>query len=100
MLLMLCLMTLLGSSGAALFKVFSIHKKSRFLLFGILVYGFGAWINIYLLQILPYTIVVPANALTFLWTLIIAKYVFGERIAVVNVAGVICIGAGIWFLVQ
>lgn len=93
-------MTLLGSLGGVLFKFFSVREKSKYLLLGFLVYGLGALLNIYLLHLLPYTVVMPANALTFLWTLLFAKWVFGERIGKAKVAGVIFIGIGIWLLVR
>ncbi|MNN96954.1 4-amino-4-deoxy-L-arabinose-phosphoundecaprenol flippase subunit ArnE [compost metagenome] len=83
-----------------LFKLSSVRGKSKYLLTGTLVYGFGALFNIYLLHLLPYTVVMPANALTFFWTLLLAKWVFGERIGIAKIVGIICIGIGIWLLVR
>jgi drug/metabolite transporter (DMT)-like permease len=96
----LIIMTLLGSLGGVLFKLHSVRRKQLYLFFGALSYGFGALLNIYLLRSLPYTVVMPANALTFLWTLLFAKWFFRERIGATKIAGIICIGAGIWLLAR
>lgn len=83
-----------------MFKLRSVWGKPVYLLFGTLLYGLGALLNIYLLRSLPYTVVMPANALTFLWTLLFAKYVFREQIGAAKITGVICIGIGIWLLAR
>lgn len=92
-------MTLFGSLGSVLFKAYAMNKKKRYLLSGVMFYGMGALLNIYLLSQLPYTIVVPANALTFIWTLIFAKWLFKERIGIHKILGVFVIIIGLILLV-
>ncbi|ASA24088.1 DMT family transporter [Paenibacillus donghaensis] len=96
----LIIMTLLGSFGGVLFKLHSVRRQLIYLFFGACSYGLGALLNIYLLKSLPYTVVMPANALTFLWTLLFAKWFFKERIGTTKIAGIICIGTGIWLLAR
>lgn len=96
---LLLAMTLLGSSGSACFKAFSLNKQTRVLLLGFACYGSGALLNILLLRYLPYTVVLPANALTFVWTLAFARLLFHERVGMYQIAGVAFIFAGLLTLV-
>ncbi|MBN3525298.1 EamA family transporter [Paenibacillus apiarius] len=96
---LLILMTLFGSFGSACFKMFSLRKKKWILLAGFLLYGIGALLNIYLLRFLPYTVVLPANALTYIWTMYLAKVLFKETIGFYKMAGIAFIFAGLLLLV-
>ena len=97
--LLLLAMTLLGSMGSVLFKAYSIQKKLAVLLLGFGSYGLGALLNIYLLKELPYTIVMPANALTFLWAMLFARLFFKESIGTTKIAGAAFIISGLLLLV-
>lgn len=92
-------MTLFGALGSVFFKKFSLHRKIVTLLIGCMFYGLGALLNIYLLRELPYTVVMPANALTFIWALLLAKWVFKETIGMFKIAGVACIVSGLLLLI-
>jgi drug/metabolite transporter (DMT)-like permease len=92
-------MTLVGSLGSVLFKAYAVNKTKKYLLSGFMLYGLGALLNIYLLRKLPYTIVVPANALTFIWTLMFAKWIFREHISVHKIVGIFVIILGLILLV-
>ncbi|WP_127530446.1 EamA family transporter [Paenibacillus kobensis] len=96
--LLLVLMTLFGSAGGALLKLFSSTRKLKWAAFGLAAYGAGALLNIYLLSVLPYTLVVPANALTFVWAMVLAKWIFGEQIKGLRWAGVAFIMGGLILL--
>ncbi|ACX66305.1 EamA family transporter [Paenibacillus sp. Y412MC10] len=96
---LLLLMTLLGSLGSVFFKGYTASKRIKLLLIGFLSYGLGALLNIYLLGKLPYTLVMPANALTFLWALLFAKLVFKETIGIRKIAGVAFIISGLLLLI-
>ncbi|MFS0724565.1 EamA family transporter [Paenibacillus sp. 1P07SE] len=98
MYLLLVLMTVCGAVGSVLFKVFAESRQKRILLAALFCYGLGALLNIYLLAYLPYTVVMPANAMTFIWTLLLARKVFQERIGAAKLAGVACIVAGVVLL--
>lgn len=75
------------------------RKKKWILLAGFLLYGIGALLNIYLLRFLPYTVVLPANALTYIWTMYLAKVLFKETIGFYKMAGIAFIFAGLLLLV-
>lgn len=99
--LMIIFMTLFGALGAMFLKKSS-GKRSKiniYLFLGLSLYCFGAIINIILLKYIPLTIVVPFNALTYVWTTIIGKYVFKETITKYNVLGLIFISIGLYLLV-
>ncbi|QNK57599.1 EamA family transporter [Paenibacillus sp. PAMC21692] len=95
---LLLAMTFCGALGAACFKFFAVNKRKLYVPIGLLFYGLGALINIYLLTELPYTIVLPANALTFIWTLIFAKWIFKESIGRYKMIGMIFIVCGLIIL--
>lgn len=99
LIIMLIMMTLAGSLGSVFFKSYTLKKKLICLLIGFMFYGIGALLNIYLLKVLPYTIVLPANALTFIWTLLFAKWIFKEKIGVYKIAGVAFIISGLIVLI-
>lgn len=96
---LLVAMTLFGSLGSVFFKGFTSKKQLSLLMVGFASYGIGALLNIYLLKELPYTIVMPANALTFLWALVFAKIFFKESIGIIKIAGVVFIISGLMLLI-
>jgi len=96
---LLLIMTLIGSLGSVFFKYFTLKRKPIYLLTGFVFYGLGALLNIYLLKELPYTVVLPANALTFIWALVFAKWIFKETIGVYKIAGVAFIISGLILLI-
>ncbi|GFN31707.1 hypothetical protein [Paenibacillus xylaniclasticus] len=55
----------LGSAESSLLKLISASRILMRALLSLACYAAGAILNIYLLRLLPYTLVVPANALTF-----------------------------------
>ncbi|WP_410512286.1 DMT family transporter [Paenibacillus sp. BR2-3] len=96
--LLLIMMTLFGSLGSVFFKGFTSKKRYSLLLIGFASYGIGALLNIYLLKKLPYTLVMPANALTFLWALLFAKIFFKETIDIIKISGLVFIISGLLLL--
>jgi len=96
----LFMMTLFGSLGSVFFNFFAIRRKKLYLLAGFMFYGLGALLNIYLLKELPYTLVMPANALGFIWTLLFAKWFFKETVGVYKIAGVAFIISGLLLLLM
>ncbi|RXZ82688.1 permease [Paenibacillaceae bacterium] len=96
---LLLVMTLCGALGSVFFKSYTTHKRRLLLLAGLFFYGLGALLNIYLLRELPYTIVMPANALTFVWTLLLARWIFKETVGIFKIAGVALIVSGVILLV-
>lgn len=96
---LLVVMTCLGALGGAFFKGFSSGKRRSRLILGLGCYGLGALLNIYLLGKLPYTVVLPANALTYVWALGFGAWIFKEKIRGRQLAGVAVILSGLVLLV-
>jgi len=69
-------------------------KSPHFYLGGIL-YVVSALLNLYLLKQLPYSVVVPLGALTYIWTLGIAHKFLGEAVTKQKAFGIILILAGV-----
>lgn len=83
---LLIFMTILGALGGYFFKKATSNgigfQKSfliNFIIGGIL-YSGGAIFNIILLKYVPYTIVYPLTAITYVWSLIIAYFFLSEKI--------------------
>lgn len=55
----------------------------------------SALMNLYLLRQLPYSIVVPLESLTYVWTLGIAHKFMGETVTRQKIAGIIFILIGV-----
>ncbi len=92
-------MTLCGAMGGAGLKLYADGKNRLHLLLGLGFYGTGAILNIVLLQFLPFTVVLPANALTYVWTLLIARFRFGEQVNRLRWLGILFILGGLLLLV-
>ena len=55
----------------------------------------SAIINIKLLQVLPYVIVLPCSAITYVWTFIISYVIIQEKIGLMKIVGMVFILAGV-----
>lgn len=65
---------------------------------GGVLYVFSALLNLYLLKMMPYSIVVPMGALTYIWTLIIANRFLGEAVTKKKILGIILILTGVFLI--
>ncbi|MPQ42586.1 EamA family transporter [Clostridium tarantellae] len=99
------LMTFIGSLGGFFFKKgaeYLIDIKSLFLnwrlYIGGILYVTAALLNIFVLKFLPYSIVVPLTAMTYIWTMIISKIMLKEKINLNKIIGVILITIGSIFI--
>lgn len=99
-------MTWLGAFGGYFLKKASSgdvsqHRKHTigWLIVGVGCYGFAAILNIVALQFLPYTIVFPLTAVTYIWTMLISKWILNETISIRKIAGVTFIVLGAIILV-
>lgn len=98
-------MTFFGALGAFFFKkgtetlngILSLFINWRIYLGGIF-YVTAAVLNIIALKFLPYNIVLPLTALTYIWTIIIARVTLGEKITPKKIIGVILIIVGSAFI--
>ena len=62
--------------------------KMPWLYLGGVFYVVSAFLNYYLLKILPYSLVVPLGSLTYVWTLVISKFLLGEAVTRNKVMGI------------
>jgi drug/metabolite transporter (DMT)-like permease len=98
-LLLLLAMTVAGSLGSLCFRLFSFRRRLVILLLGFGLYGAGALLNIYLLKVLPYTVVLPANAITFIWVILLSRAIFKEHIGLFKWMGTAFIIVGLLLLI-
>ncbi|GFR36325.1 EamA family transporter [Thermobrachium celere] len=103
----LILMTLCGSLGGYFLKRASSNLDSfktlilnKFIYIGGLFYCLGAILNIILLKYIPYSLVLPLNSITYIWTLLLGYFLLGERIGKYKLLGIICIIIGVVFLTK
>jgi len=61
-------------------------------------YLFSACMNIYVLRILPYSVVFPMTSMTYIWVMVISYFVLKEKISVKKIVGVILIIIGVVLL--
>ncbi|TWH59738.1 putative membrane protein [Desulfitobacterium sp. LBE] len=98
--ILLIIMTMMGSFAAFCLKKASDNKeysvllKNNFFYYGGILYFLSALINIYLLRILPYSVVLPLTSITYIWTMVISYVFLKERISFKKVFGVIFIVLG------
>ncbi len=57
-------------------------------------YVAAAFLNLYILRYLDYSVVMPAGSVTYVWTMFLSFFFLGEKISREKVLGVICIVVG------
>ena len=95
--LMLLIGTLLGAFGGFYLKK-STAKEG---IIGIIMSPFlylGGFSYIIVLKYLPYSVVLPLTAITYIWSLVIAYCFLKEKITKVKIYGIICIMIGAIFI--
>lgn len=65
---------------------------------GIALYLIAAFLNIYVLQILPYSIVLPLTSITYIWTMWFSSRYLHETITKKKIIGISFIIIGVLFL--
>ncbi|MEA5040614.1 MAG: EamA family transporter [Clostridiaceae bacterium] len=97
-------MGFLASLGSYFLKKSTAGRLSiRALLFapwlylGVALYVLSALLNLYLLHVLPYSIVVPLGSLTYIWTLLLSRRLLKEPITrqKVTSVGLILLGVAL-----
>ena len=68
--------------------------RDRFLWIGGLLYLAAAVNNIFLLRYLDYSVLLPMSSITYIWTMIIAYRLLGEKITIRKIIGVGAIVCG------
>ncbi len=99
---LLVVFTLLGALGAFFFKRATTESAtlvalahSKHMVIGVTCYVGSAVINIVVLQLLPYTVVLPCSAITYVWSLYLSRTFLAEYVGMAKVIGVSCILGGV-----
>ena len=62
--------------------------RCKSLYVGGFLYVLAALITVYLLQVLPYSVVVPLSSVTYIWTMVLSKKLLGEKVSPQKIIGV------------
>lgn len=98
--LLTVLFTFIGSLAAIQLKRASKTKKLKeipfkpALYYGAFLYVLAALLNIVVLTYWEYTLVLPLTSITYVWTAILAKVVFKERLSFHKVIGLVLVILG------
>ena len=93
-------MTFIGSVASIFLKKASMSYGIKALVtnpnlyIGGLLYVSSAVMNIYLLRYLDYSVVLPLTSLTYIWTMLLSRVIFGEKITARKAIGVALILVG------
>jgi drug/metabolite transporter (DMT)-like permease len=94
-------MTLMASFASFFLKKSTVNGtvlsiiKNKFLYIGGFLYVIAALFNIWLLQKLSYSVVVPLGSICYIWTMFIAGIFLKEKIGISKIIGVILILSGV-----
>ena len=86
-----------ATTGLENFSVFGLLREKFFWIGGFL-YLVAAINNIFLLGYLEYSIVLPMSSITYIWTMIIANKLLGEKVTQKKIVGVAAIVCGAFLL--
>lgn len=99
------LMTYLGAQASVFLKKASGQKDwkasicSPALYIGGGLYVICALLNIWALKYLEYSKMLPLTSITYIWTLVLAYFIFKERISKRKIVGIIAISLGAFLVV-
>lgn len=94
------IMTLLGACASFFLKKASgslkamYILKNKFLYIGGTLYLLSAFLNIYILQKMNYSVVLPLTSITYIWTMFLSYYFLDENVSRKKIIGVLCILVG------
>ncbi|MDR2865713.1 MAG: EamA family transporter [Spirochaetaceae bacterium] len=80
-----------ASGGASVLSIL----KNKFLYFGGILYVISAALNIWLLQRVAYSVLIPLGGSCYIWTMIVSYKFLHEKIGIMKIVGVVCIIAGV-----
>ena len=99
--LLLILLTFLGALGSFFIKKSTMNSLGIFhsfkelnLYIGLFMYMLSAIINIYVLQLLPYIVVLPCSSITYIWSLYFARTYLKEKVGLIKITGMLFIISG------
>ena len=95
------MMTLLSAFASYNLKLSSINKsitsliRSKYLYFGGFLYIVSSILNVWVLRLLPYSIVVPMGGICYIWTMLISRKKLHERVNSKKILGTVLIIFGV-----
>jgi drug/metabolite transporter (DMT)-like permease len=96
----LVVMGFLAAIASYFFKI-STNSKTlkdffhcKYFYMGGFLYVLAALLNVYLLQVMPYSVVVPLCSVTYIWTMVISFKLLGEKLSIKKIIGVTLILVG------
>lgn len=98
--IILVIMTMIGAVASLFLKKASDSNslkeliKNIYLYIGGFLYITGAFLNIWLLTVLDYSVTLPMTSLTYIWTMAISYFILKEKISVKKIFGVCLILLG------
>jgi len=99
--ILILFMTITSSLASFFIKKSTVNKTiisiitSKFLYIGGFLYLLVSFLNIWILKLLPYSVVVPIGSITYIWTMFIAGIFLKEKIGIGKIIGVLLIIAGV-----
>jgi drug/metabolite transporter (DMT)-like permease len=96
--------TLIASIASFCFKKSSVGNgfvsilKSKAFYIGGLLYFVSSMATIWLLQRMPYSVILPMGGICYIWTLLISHKFLGEKINAYKIVGIVFIITGVIFL--
>jgi drug/metabolite transporter (DMT)-like permease len=72
--------------------------KSKYFYIGGCLYVLGSVSTIWLLQRMPYSVILPMGGICYIWTLLISAKFLGEKMNRYKIAGIVLIITGVLFL--
>ena len=97
-------MTYLGAQASVFLKKASSHNNLKKCICSISLYlGGGLYIicallNIWILKYMDYSKMLPLTSITYIWTLILAFFIFKEKISIKKLIGIITISVGAYLV--
>ncbi|MDU6265995.1 MAG: EamA family transporter [Anaerocolumna aminovalerica] len=101
----LIIMTIVGSIASFYLKKSTSSKgiykllMNKYLYLGGLLYFISAIMNIFVLQYLEYSVVLPLTSITYIWTMLISYYKLNEILSTKKILGICAILIGAVFVV-
>jgi drug/metabolite transporter (DMT)-like permease len=96
-------MTLTASFAAFFLKkstsneTFLSFFSSKYFYIGGFLYIIAAIFNIWILKIMPYSVVIPLGSITYIWTMLIARLFLKEKVRTGKIIGTLLIITGVVF---
>ena len=104
--LVFVVMTFLGAVGSLGLKKGASQSNglislvfNKWFVGGGMLYFLSALIDIWLLKFIPYVIVLPLTALTYCWSMVLARFVLKETVSPLKISGLFLIISGMIILV-